>query len=101
MSVLVTGKFHGDVDTFRKSVAERSDELAEVARRARSAGCLHHRFGVTDDLVVVVDEWQTAEAFQSFFSAPDLQKLITEMGASSDVAPEITISEAISTADEF
>lgn len=101
MSVLVTGKFRGDVDTFRKTVGTRADELAEVANRARAAGCLHHRFGVGDGYVVLVDEWETAEAFQEFFGAPELQQLVAEMGASPDVPPEIVISEAISTSDQF
>jgi quinol monooxygenase YgiN len=101
MSVLVTGKFHGDVDTFRKAVSERADEIAQVADRARAAGCLHHRFGIGDGFVVLVDEWDTAEAFEKFFGAPELQQLVSEMGASPDVPPEIAISEAISTADQF
>lgn len=101
MSVLVTGKFHGDVDTFRKAAAERADELLEVSNRARAQGCLHHRFGVGEDFVVIVDEWETAEAFDKFFSAPELQQLVAEMGASRDVPPEINITEAISTSDEF
>lgn len=101
MSVLVTGKFHGDVDTFRKAVSERADDLADVASRARSAGCLHHRFGVGDGVVVLVDEWETAEGFEKFFSAPELQQLVAEMGASPDIPPDITISEAIATSDQF
>jgi quinol monooxygenase YgiN len=101
MSVLITGKFHGDVNTFRKAAAERADELAEVSAQARSAGCLHHRFGVGTDFVIIVDEWETAEAFDKFFNAPQLQALVAEMGASQDVAPEITITEAISTSDQF
>ncbi len=41
---------------------------------ARSApGAIHHRFGVGDGFVLVVDEWETIEQFQQFFSNPELQ----------------------------
>jgi quinol monooxygenase YgiN len=101
MSVLITGKFRGDVDIFRKAVAERADELLEVSKQARSMGCLHHRFGVGENFVIIVDEWESAAAFDKFFSAPELQQLVAEMGASADVPPEITITEAIETSDQF
>lgn len=62
---------------------------------------MHHRFGVGDGVVVVVDEWETQETFQQFSSAPELQQLVAEMGASPDLSPDVTISEAITTSDQF
>jgi hypothetical protein len=100
MSVLVIGKFQGDTATFRQALAGRSGEFAKIADQARSQGAIHHRFGIGDGFVVLVDEWETAEQFQQFFSNPDLQAFIGSVGAA-PAPPEITLSEAVASADQF
>ena len=100
MSVLITVKFQGDTDKFRQSLAERAGEFEKVAARARPSGAMHHRFGVGDGFVLVVDEWESVEQFQKFFSDPDLQAFIGSVGAA-PAPPEITISEAIASPDQF
>jgi quinol monooxygenase YgiN len=100
MSVLVTMKFHGDTDQFRQALKQRSDEFVQIAGRARTQGALHHRFGVGDGFVQIVDEWESAADFQKFFSDPGLQDFIGSVGAS-QTPPEINMSEAIRTSDEF
>ena len=100
MSVLVTGKFQGDTATFRQALTDRAGEFAKIADGARSAGAVHHRFGIGDGFVVLVDEWESAEQFQQFFANPDLQAFIGSTGAA-PAPPEITITEAVSSADEF
>ncbi len=67
---------------------------------ARAAGGVHHRFGVGDGYVVLVDEWETAEQFQQFFSQPELQAFIGEIGAD-PAPPELIIGEAISSPDQY
>lgn len=99
MSVLVTVKFQGDTDQFRQALSQRADEFAQIADRARAHGALHHRFGVGDGFVHSVDEWESAADFQNFFSDPGLQEFIDQVG--SQAPPEITMSEAIRTSDEF
>lgn len=99
MSVLVTGKFPGDVATLRQAMADRSDELVAMAEKARAAGGIHHRFGLGDGFVVVVDEWESPQAFEQFFSQPELQEFIGSLGVSGP--PDITISEAISSPDQY
>ena len=101
MSVLVIGKFQGDTATFRQAVAERTDEFAKHADMARAAGGMHHRFGVGDGIVVISDEWETAEHFEKFFSDPDLQAFIGSIGADPTVPPDITVTEAIESADQY
>lgn len=101
MSVLVVGKVHGDTAKFRQALVERSDEFAKVAEMAQTVGAIHHRFGIGDGYVLVVDEWESAEQFQAFFSDPDLQAFIGEIGADPTVAPDFTIAEAVSSADQF
>ena len=80
MSVLVTIKMIVDVDTFRRALSERSGEFVKNSERGRESGAVHHQFGVGDGYVLVVDEWESAEKFQAFFSDPELQKFIGEVG---------------------
>jgi quinol monooxygenase YgiN len=100
MSVLVIGKFQGDTATFRQALTDRADEFAKISEMARSEGGIHHRFGVGDGFVVIVDEWETVEQFQQFFSNPDLQAFIGSAGAAPG-PPEITIAEAIVSPDQY
>ena len=100
MSVLVIGKFQGDTATFRQALEERGDEFAAIGARAQTVGAIHHRFGIGDGFVIVVDEWETAEQFEAFFGDPELQQFISEVGAA-DAPPEITFSEAVSSPDQY
>jgi hypothetical protein len=100
MSVLVIGKFQGDAGQFRQALTDRADEFAKIAEGSRSAGAIHHRFGIGDGFVVLVDEWETVEQFQQFFSNPELQAFIGSVGAA-PAPPEITITEAVTSADQF
>ena len=100
MSVLVIGKFQGDVVKFRAALAERSDEFAKFADQARAAGGIHHRFGIGDGFVVVNDEWESVEHFQEFFANPELRAFIGSAGAAPE-PPEITVAEAVTTSDQY
>ena len=101
MTVLITAKMKGDVATFRRAIEERAGEFEKVAQRGRESGAIHHRFGVGDGYVLVIDEWESAEQFEKFFGDPDLQAFVGTVGGDTSVPPEITVSEAISSADEF
>ena len=101
MSVLITAKFQGDTAVFRQALTDRAEELRKFAEMSRTAGALHHRFGVGDGFVVVNDEWESAEAFQQFFSDPALQAFIGSAGADPSVPPEVTIAEAVASSDQF
>ena len=70
MSVLVIAKFQADAAKFRQALTDRADEFAKISDGSRSVGGLHHRFGVGDGIVVVVDEWESVEQFQKFFANP-------------------------------
>jgi len=98
--VLVVVKVQGDTAKFRQSLANRAGEYEKIADMARAAGAVHHRFGGGDGFVVAVDEWQTAEQFQQFFANPDLQAFIGTIGAD-PVPPEITVTEAVASPDQF
>ena len=100
MSVLITGKFQGDTAKFRQALTDRADEFAKIADSARTAGAIHHRFGVGDGIVLIVDEWESVEHFQQFFADPSLQAFIGSVGAA-PAPPELTITEAVASADQF
>ena len=100
MSMLVIGKFQGDTAKFRQALTDRGDEFTKIADMARTQGAIHHRFGIGDGFVMIVDEWETAEHFQQFFSNPDLQAFIGTIGAA-PVPPEITIAEATTSPDQY
>jgi hypothetical protein len=100
MSVLVTMRIEGDTAQFREFLTSGDERLLAIRDAARAGGAIHHRFGVGDGFVLVVDEWESAEAFQAFFSGnPDLPDVMRDAGARS--APEISFSEAISSPDQF
>jgi hypothetical protein len=100
MSVLVTMRVSGDTDKFREFVAREPDRLRKIADAARASGCIHHRFGVGDGYVVVVDEWETADAFQQFFKTnPDIPDVMRDAGAQGE--PEFDFTDAVETADQF
>ena len=101
MSVLTVVKVSGDIDRFRQALLDRGDEFAKISEEAKSNGALHHRFGIGDGFVLVVDEWQDADAFMQFFSNPELQTFIASAGGDISTPPDITVTEAISSPDEF
>jgi len=99
MSVLIIGKFPGDTAVFKKVLTDRADELVSISEQARAAGSIHHRFGVGDGFIILVDEWESPQQFEQFFSRPDIQALTGEMGASGP--PEITIIEAVASPSDY
>jgi len=100
MSVLVTMRVKGDTEKFRRFTSENGDKLREIADDARSRGCLHHRFGVGEDFVLVVDEWESPDQFRQFFEGnPRIEEVMRAAGAQSE--PEFSFTEAVETADQF
>jgi hypothetical protein len=100
MSVIAVTKVSGDTATFKKALADRADEFVAVAERAKGMGAIHHRFGIGEGFVLAVDEWASAEQFEQFFGDPAMQEFIASIGADPK-PPEITITEAVETPDQF
>jgi hypothetical protein len=99
MSVLVTMKVQGDTVQFRRFLATEGERLRGLGESARDAGAVHHRFGVGDGFVVVVDEWHRAESFQRFISSDVIVAVIGEMGGQGE--PTVDITEAVDSPDQF
>jgi quinol monooxygenase YgiN len=100
MSVLIIGKFKGDTAKFQQALVDRADEFAKIAEGSKTVGGLHHRFGVGDGYVVIVDEWESVEQFQTFMADPDLQAFIGSVGGAPE-PPEVIVAEAITSPDQF
>ncbi|MBU8865536.1 hypothetical protein [Paenarthrobacter aromaticivorans] len=101
MSVIVNVKVFADTSVFTKSLGERADEFRTFGERGREAGALHHQFAIGDGFVLVNDEWESAGAFEKFFGDPELQAFIGSIGADVNMAPEITVGEAVHSPDKF
>lgn len=101
MSYLVTLKVPGDVEAFKRSLTERADDLKAIGDKARAGGAIHHRFGLGEGFVHVTDEWASPQEFEAFFTEPSMQEFIATIGADTSVPPEIVISEAIDSPDQF
>ncbi|GAA3314850.1 hypothetical protein [Arthrobacter ramosus] len=101
MSVIIATKVSGDTSVFTKSLAERADEYRQWGERGRAAGAIHHQFAVGDGFVLVVDEWESTEAFQKFFGDPEIQAFIGSVGGDPKVAPEVTMGESVDSADKY
>ena len=99
MSVLISVKVAGDVAKFQSLLDSDPDRFRAIAEEGKSRGAIHHRFGIGDGYVLVIDEWESAEAFQEFFQSPDIAAVMTESGAQGE--PEVTIAQAISSPDQF
>lgn len=101
MSIIVGVKVFADTNTFTTSLDERADEFRAISARAKDAGAIHHRFGLGDGFVFVIDEWESAAAFEKFFSDPELQAFVGSIGGDPNKAAEITIGESINSPDQF
>lgn len=100
MSVLVIVKIKADKAAFERLIAERGDEMKAISSRGKAAGALSHRFGMNDDgTVVILDEWDSAESFQKFFSDPEIAAVMQDSGVQGP--PEFLIVEALDTPDQF
>jgi heme-degrading monooxygenase HmoA len=95
MSVVVTIHFPvSDVAKAIEGLPENAEVLEGISASTRDAGLLHHRFVSGEGELVVIDEWETAEQFQSFFDGdPDVAQVMTSIGMTG--APEISVYGSI------
>jgi hypothetical protein len=101
MSYLISVKVPGDLAIFTRALVDRADDFKAIADKAVAGGALHHRFGLGDGYVHVVDEWESPTEFEAFFGEPSLQEFIASVGGDTSVPPEIVVSEAIESPDRF
>jgi hypothetical protein len=95
MSVVVTIHFPvSDVAKAIEGLHDNAEFLEEITASTKGAGVIHHRFVSGDGELVVIDEWETAEQFQSFFDGnPKVAEVMASIGMTG--APEISVFESI------
>lgn len=102
MSVIVITKFPGQATNLeRVAQGEHSETLERISDDAMQRGALHHLFVQdTDGSVLVIDEWETEEAFQTFFAAQtDIPRVAAEAGVTGP--PTSTVYRILDTPGRF
>jgi heme-degrading monooxygenase HmoA len=101
MSVVVIGHFTvGDVATARQALASDAALLDEIAADAKGMGALHHRFLAGDREIVVLDEWESPQAFQRFFEGNAKVQRVTD-AAGVQGPPRIEVYGLVEAAGTF
>lgn len=100
MSVVMTLRVEGDGTAAEKLAADDPSIFANVIEKAKQQGVISHHFYASDREILVVDEWPSQEAFQSFFddAGPEIQQIMGHAGVSSE--PVITFWRKLATGDD-
>lgn len=100
MSVMVVGRIKADPARMEAAFRDRAADFMAVSQYAKTHGALHHHFAAGNGEVMFIDEWENAEAFQSFFSSqPKIPELMQAAGAMGQ--PEIQVYDVMATQDDF
>jgi len=101
MSVYMSLRVEADASKLRELAQEKPELFKGVADRAKQRGCIHHTFATANGEVVVMDEWESADAFHSFFEAEreNIQPMMEHAEAKGE--PQITFYEPLRLGDEF
>ena len=102
MSVLMTLRLPLDADNLERAVAQDRDAFLQIAENAKEHGCIHHSFYGGDGEVIAVDEWETPEAFQSFWDGQGetIGRLMANAGIQGQPAPP-SFHQKLALGDEF
>lgn len=100
MSVIMTLRVEGDGAAAEKLAADDPTIFPNVVAKAKEMGLISHHFYASDQEILVVDEWPSSEAFQTFFhdSGPAIQQIMSSVGVTSE--PVITFWRKLATGDD-
>jgi quinol monooxygenase YgiN len=100
VSVYMSLRVKADPGKLEQFARENPGKLQAISERAKGLGCIHHRFAADDGDVVVMDEWESQEAFEKFFNgAEDVGEVMQAVGVQSE--PEVSFYRPLETGDEF
>lgn len=102
MSVTMMLRVKADAKRLQEVINGNEARTQAVNDRGKALGAIHHRFLASADgtEIIVIDEWESPEAFQKFFeSSPEIPQIMAETGVSSE--PEITFWHELDTTDRF
>ncbi len=91
MTVTVIAHFPvADVEKAIAGLQANAALLEEITEDTKGGGIIHHTFVAREGELVVIDEWETAEQFQSFFEGnPKVAKVMESVGVSGPPAVAI------------
>ena len=89
MSVKVIQRIPVDPAAMERAAGENRDTFLGIVEHAKSNGGIHHEFWAGDGEVLVIDEWESPEAFQAFWDnqGPKIAPLMAAAGTSGPEAP--------------
>lgn len=98
MSVVVTIRITvEDVAKAIDGLHGKAEFLDEITDSIKGTGMLHHRFVAGDGELMVIDEWETAEQFQTFFEGnPKVAEVMSAIGVTGP--PVVSVFESIDAA---
>ncbi len=101
MSVIVIVRFPvSDVTRALAALAENDALLEEITEDTRKLGAIHHTFASSENELIVIDEWDTAESFHAFFNGnPKVEKVTAGIGVQGP--PTIEVFEKAEAAGTF
>ncbi len=102
MSVIVMTKYPGKASDLEAILDQHGETLRMLGQRGRDQGCLHHMFVEdTDGNVLIIDEWDSQESFDTFFAAQqdEIQPVAVAGGVTGP--PTSTTYRIIESADRF
>jgi hypothetical protein len=80
MSVTIIAHFPvADVEKAIAGLQANAALLEEITEDTKGGGIIHHTFVAGEGELVVIDEWKTAEQFQSFFEGNAKVAKVTEI----------------------
>ena len=101
MSVTVIIRFPvSDVAKAVEGMRAHASLLEKITESNKNSGNVHHRVLTGDGELVVLDEWETAEQFQSFFEgSSDVQQVISELGVAGP--PTVSVFSSVDVPGTF
>lgn len=102
MSVMVMIRVPGKASNLEAMAADsHRDLLVSISEEGKRMGAIHHCFlEDTDGSLLVLDEWESEEQFQSFFTGQDdIPKVMADAGVTG--APVPTAYRILDTPDRF
>jgi hypothetical protein len=72
----------------------QAEFLEEITESTKAGGLHRHQFAAGDGELVVIDEWETAQQFQSFFDGnPKIAEVMSSIGMTGP--PVVTVYESM------
>ena len=102
MNVIVITSFAAKADDVKRVLSgEHAATAKDISEDARSRGCVHHVFAEdADGNAVVIDEWDSAQSFDGFFTGnADIPKIVAAVGVTGP--PTSTVYRILDTPDRF